>query len=127
MGCWELPSASLMIKKSTPEQQFPRYAVEKLFELLIGHGITYSCLAKHTYVRGMLWNSTITDLLWISQSVEGDSLETVLNNQEKRDQLTKLDSRAFFRAIISEFAVQFDDGDVHRVTVVTFPWLSYPY
>ncbi len=84
-----------------------RFAAEKLFELLIGHGITYSCFATHTYEKlGAFWNSKVSDTLWINQIVSGESLAGILRGGRPKE-LAKIDPLGFSELLLLNFLVNF--------------------
>jgi hypothetical protein len=90
--------------KQYPEMPGVEYAIDKLFELLIGHGTSFTDLAKLTPANGESYP------VLISQGIQGENLHDVLSDPIKARQLEKLDPLAFSELLIASLLVNFEDA-----------------
>jgi hypothetical protein len=97
-----LPGGYELFFKQFPEMPGVEYAVDKLFELLIGHGTSFTDLGKLTLANGKCYP------VLISQGIPGMNLhEALLSHPEL---VENLDAEAFSELLIASMLVNFEDA-----------------
>lgn len=97
-----LQGGHVLYFKQYPEMPGMEYAVDLLFELMIGHGASFSDLAKITLPNGKNYP------VLISQGIKGDNLHDVLKKHSEK--LKELDSLAFSELLMTSLLVNFEDA-----------------
>ncbi len=104
VGKLTLPGGHELFFKQYPEMPGIEYAVDKLFEWLIGHGTSFTDFVRLTLPRGRSYP------VLISQAIQGDNLQDVLQDPVKTRRLEKLDPLAFSELLLASMLVNFEDA-----------------
>ena len=99
-----LPDGQELFFKQYPEMAGVEYAIDTLFELLIGHGTSFTDLARLTPTHGKSYP------VLISQGIKGENLHDILLDPSKSEQLKKLDPLAFSELFMASLLVNFEDA-----------------
>ena len=112
--------------KQDPESPGIEYAVNRLLFLLIGHGTSFSTVAKFSYSHST-FTKTKQYAVLISQGIEGKNLQDLIydpadddHSLEMQHELEKsLDRNAFSELFLASLLINYEDGKPDNFIVET--------
>ena len=108
--------------KQYPEMPGIEYAVNTLFELIIGHGVCFTDLVKVRLRKGKSFP------VLLSQGIKGDSLQDILDSPEDWKEISEnLDENLFCNFVICSFLVNFEDAKPENIIVEQLPNGKYQF
>lgn len=110
-----LKNGESLFFKQYPEMPGLQFAVESLFGLLTGNGVSNSELAKITFEDGLSYP------VMVSQGVVGENLHDVLRDPHKMSILQELDPMAFSELFLTSLLVNFEDAKPDNFIVSRLP------
>ena len=110
-----LKNGESLFFKQYPEMPGLQFAVESLFGLLTGNGVSNSELAKISFEGGLSYP------VMVSQGISGENLHDVIRDPHKMGILQELDPVAFSELFLTSLMVNFEDAKPDNFIVSRLP------